>query len=353
VRSLAVAIIPLLAIAPTQEHPAPTGGPAKASARVALTIDAEEAELALALIEQRRADGALDESRWSRLAATAGYRRLKAREQSMGRPLEDAEFRKFLQQQGAATVAPLTATLAEWRRADLAAIGTRVLAYLPEEAKIRATVFPVVKPQSNSFVFETASNPAIFLFLDATMTRAQFENTVAHELHHIGFASLPARPPAEDAAVQSVREWAGAFGEGFAMLAAAGGPEVHPHADSKREDRERWDRDVARFDEDLARVERFFLDLLDKKFKTPDAARNAGFEFFGVQGPWYTVGWKMAVTVERRFGRPTLIRAMREPERLLATFDDAADELEDDEGIKLARWSPELLKRIGATAIPR
>src|SRR5262249_19976859 len=132
-------------------------------------------------------------------------------EQSMGRPLEDAEFKKFLQQQGVASVAPLAATLAEWRRSDLAAIGTRVLAYLPDEAKIRATVFPVVKPQSNSFVFETASDPAIFLYLDATMTRPQFENTVAHELHHIGFASLPPRPPAADAAVQSVREWAGAF----------------------------------------------------------------------------------------------------------------------------------------------
>jgi hypothetical protein len=228
-----------------------------------------------------------------------------------------------------------------------------VLAYLPEEARIHATVFPVVKPQSNSFVFEAASDPAIFLYLDATMTRAQFENTVAHELHHIGFSSLPPRPPAADAAVQSVREWAGAFGEGFAMLAAAGGPDVHPHADSKREDRERWDRDVARFDADLAKVERFFLDLLDRKFKTQDAASKAGMEFFGIQGPWYTVGWKMAVTVERRFGRPLLIRAMREPERLLATFNEAADELEDDEGIRLARWSPELLTRIGAKALER
>ena len=342
-----------IAAAARQEQPAAKSDAAEKPARVALTIDAQEAELALALIGHRDAGATLDESQWNRLAETAGYRRLKAREQSMGRPLEDAEFKKFLQQQKIESAAPLAATLAEWRKTDLAAIGARVLAYLPDEARIRATVFPVVKPQSNSFVFEPASDPAIFLFLDATMTRAQFENIVAHELHHIGFASLPARPPAADAAVQSVRDWAGAFGEGFAMLAAAGGPDVHPHADSKKEDRERWDRDVARFDLDLARVERFFLDLLDRKFKTPDAASKAGFEFFGVQGPWYTVGWKMAVTVERRFGRPTLIRAMREPERLLATFNEAADELEDDEGIRLARWSTDLLTRIGATALPR
>lgn len=357
-RSFTVAIAAVIAGAARQEQPPARGQAseepaAKPSARVALSIDAEEAELALALIEHRGDGATLDETLWKRLVATAGYRRLKAREQSMGRSLEDAEFRTFLQQQNAESAAPLAATLAQWRRADLAAIGARVLEYLPEEAKIRATVFPVVKPQSNSFVFEAATDPAIFLYLDATMTRAQFENTVAHELHHIGFASLPARTPAADAAVQSVRDWASAFGEGFAMLAAAGGPDVHPHADSKREDRERWDRDVARFDEDLAKVERFFLDLLDRKFKTPDAASKKGFEFFGVQGPWYTVGWKMAVTIERRFGRPTLIRAMREPERLLATFNDAADELEDDEGIKLARWSPELLTRIGAKALER
>jgi hypothetical protein len=358
--TLGAVVVPLalLALVARQEPPAAksqaTEGPAaKSPPRVALTIDAEEAELALALIEQRGAGGELDDAQCNRLVATAGYRRLKARELSMGRAFEDAEFKSFLQKEKVASVAPLAATLVEWRKADLAAIGTRVLEYLPEEAKIRATVFPVVKPQSNSFVFDAASDPAIFLYLDATMTRAQFENTVAHELHHIGFASLPARTPAADAAVQSVREWAGAFGEGFAMLAAAGGPDVHPHADSKREDRERWDRDVARFDQDLARVERFFLDLLDRKFKTPDAASKAGFDLFGVQGPWYTVGWRMAVTVERRFGRPLLIATMREPERLLATFNEAADELEDDEGIKLARWSPELLARIGATALPR
>ena len=56
--------------------------------------------------------------------------------------------------------------------------------------------------------------------------------------------------------------WMGAFGEGIAMLAAAGGPDVHPHAVSKAADRERWDRDAARFPEDLRKLEAFFRDLL-------------------------------------------------------------------------------------------
>jgi len=43
---------------------------------------------------------------------------------------------------------------------------------------------------------------------------------------------------------QAEASWIGAFGEGFAMLAAAGGPAIHPHAVSSPEERARWDKDV-------------------------------------------------------------------------------------------------------------
>lgn len=66
-------------------------------------------------------------------------------------------------------------------------------AHLPPEARIRATVHVVIKPRTNSFVFEVRTNPAIFLYLDPARTGPQFENTVAHELHHIGFASVQGR----------------------------------------------------------------------------------------------------------------------------------------------------------------
>src|SRR5439155_24325048 len=116
----------------------------------------------------------------------------------------------------------LRRTLAQWKKADLEAVALRVLDYLPADARIRATVFPVIKPLGNSFVFEPAAEPAIFLWLDPSLSRENFENTVAHELHHIGFASLPARKAEDGARVHTVLEWMSAFGEGFAMLAAAG-----------------------------------------------------------------------------------------------------------------------------------
>ena len=33
------------------------------------------------------------------------------------------------------------------------------------------------------------TDPAIFLYLDPTETKEEFENTLAHELHHIGYGS--------------------------------------------------------------------------------------------------------------------------------------------------------------------
>jgi hypothetical protein len=58
--------------------------------------------------------------------------------------------------------------------------------------------------------------------------------------------------------------------------------------------------------------------------------------FFGNQGPWYTVGWRMAVTIERRFGRSRLIDCIADDRLFLRTYNAAAD------GTPLPRWSTDL-----------
>jgi hypothetical protein len=269
----------------------------------------------------------------------------------MKRTFEDAEFQEFVMSDALLKRAQeLEATLAAWKRIDLEASARSVLGYLPAQARIRAKVFPVIKPKTNSFVFDVKNDPTIFLYVDPAVNAAQFANTVRHELHHIGLGSVGSESDAMlkdlPARAKQAAEWMGAFGEGMAMLAAAGGPDVHPHANSSAEDRARWDRDIANFGTDLRTLERFFLDVIDGQLKGEDTIRDKGFSFFGVQGPWYTVGWKMAAFVEQTYGRATLIDCMLDPRRLLATYNSAVKV--GKTGQRLPLWSRRLVRAIRA-----
>jgi hypothetical protein len=322
-----------------------------ASERIQLQLNTNEADAVLAILAKVAAGENIAESDWQPLFATEPYIRLKEREAAMKRDFTDDDFKQFvLSPDLAAKADALRTTLASWKKTDLQASALRDLDYLPSQATIRAKVFPVIKPKTNSFVFDTQSDPAIFLYLDPQESAAKFENTVAHELHHIGFpsvaslqeAKLKDLPPNVKAAV----DWMGAFGEGFAMLAAARSPDVHPHAVSSPEERAQWDHDMAGFNQDLITVQNFFLDVINKKFKNEDEIRGKAMEFFGTQGPWYTVGYKMAVIVEKQYGRATLIDCMVDPRELLSKYNVAAAKLNKQQKDQLALWSPELLKRI-------
>jgi hypothetical protein len=242
----------------------------------------------------------------------------------------------------------LRKTLSKWMETNVENIGKSVLRYLPDSARIKAKIYPVIKPATNSFVFDLDRDPAIFLYLDENLSREKFENTLAHELHHIGFGT--ACPPADaekeiDALPEGKRKvlrWTGAFGEGFAMLAAAGGPGIHPHEASEESERSRWDSDVVNFDSDLLKVQSFFLDLLAGKLSEREEIALAR-SFYGIQGPWYTVGWKMAVVIEEESGRPALIDCFCDGRKLLPAFNKAAAARNRRTGEELTRWDQKLL----------
>ncbi len=325
-----------------------------------MRVVTDEAEAVLAILARKRAGQTPTEADWRRVFASEGYVRLKKRETGMQRSFEDADFKTFaLSDKLTERAAALEETLNRWKRADVAAVARRAFRYLPVGARIRAKIYPVIKPRENSFVFEVGVDPAIFLYLDPAVSLEQFENTLAHELHHIGYGSSCPPKPAADAIsampqnVRTVVQWLGAFGEGFAVLAAAGGPDIHPHAVSRPEDRARWDRDMANFNEDLKKVEKFYLDILENRLSSEEEIRAAGFSFFGTQGPWYTVGWKMAVLIEKTYGRPRLIECMCDQRRLLPTYNQAAAEYNRTTRAPLALWSPSLVEAINKKSNPK
>ena len=316
---------------------------------VRVVMDTGQADSLLAILEKKNSGEPIHPADWESLFETAGYQRLAARETAMKRSFTRDQFEKFaLSPELASRRQDLSSTLARWKSVDVAAAARKALAYLPPNASIVATVFPVIKPQPNSFVFNQPA-PSIFLAIDPSVTPEQLGNKLAHELHHIGFASA-CPPPAASAdteklptAARAAFQWLSAFGEGFAMLAAAGGPEVHPHAVSNPEDRARWDSDMRHVDRDLEKLDRFFRDILEGRLEG-ERLNERGFSFFGIQGPWYTVGYRMAVTIERASGRDEMIRCFCDARRLPRAYNRALQNLHRGG----ARWSRRLLKELTA-----
>lgn len=312
----------------------------------------DEPEAVLSILDKRRAGQKVSESDWLRLFESEGYVRLKRRELGMKRSFEDEDFKTFVLSDALLERAPqLAETLARWRQANMDNAARLALAYLPKGARISAKIYPEIKPRENSFVYDIGTDPAIFLYLDPKKTKEQFENNVAHEMHHIGYGTAcPTKETSNEIShlpknTQTVLNWLQAFGEGFAMLAAAGGPDVNPHATSPAEERARWDKDVENFNEDLKRVEQFFLDVLGNRLTGGDVETKAS-TFYGIQGPWYTVGWKMATVIEKTYGRKRLVACMCDVRQLIPTYNRAALKHNRQSPDKLALWSEPLLKGI-------
>lgn len=343
---------------------APGAPPAPTPGAVDVQVDLDEAEAALAIMNAVASDAPVPDSAWTRLHAAAGYRRLAERERAIGRPFTDSAFAAFLRSDTLLARTPaLAAAVQRWRAVDVSGAARRAAAYLPAGLPLRATLLPVIKPRDNSFVWELDRDPAFFVYVDPSVGAAEQQNVIAHELHHVGLAAACRAPdaPLTDSVAgrrQTALQWLGAFGEGVAMLAAAGGPGVHPHATSADAVRVRWDRDVANAPADLARVATFLTRVLDGVV-TGDAARTEAMALHGEQGPWYTVGYVMARAVEAAHGRARLVDALCEPAALLAAYETAAAQLNagrrDPYASRagalpspLPRWPTALLVRLGA-----
>jgi hypothetical protein len=332
--------------------------PAAAGDRVQLTLDTSEADQALAILTIHSQGQPVPDAEWRKLFATAPYQRLKQRETAIGKKLRDRAaftddaFKLFLLSDALAPhTALLSTTIARWKRADLRKAAERVLAYLPADATIHAKVYPVLKPGVDGFVWDLSSDPAIFLYLQPNIRVVKFENNVAHELYHIGLASVGpvySRTIATlPAPARATAEWMSALGEGTAVLAAAGGPTADPHAASSAQERARWERGMGWFNDDLPVVDRFFQDVLNGAL-AGNAVQDKGRSFYGLQGPWFTLGYKMSSMVEERFGRQALIDAALDPRCLLVLYNRTAAEQNSAGKPTLPLWSADTLSGVQA-----
>ena len=321
--------------------------------RVHFKLDTSEAHSVLAILHKRAASQPVTDADWRKLFTSEPYIRLKKREASMHRDFTDDDFKQFVLTDALLHKAPqLQKTLDTWKKVDLVSVADRILPYLPSDAHVNASVYPVIKPKNNSFVFDTDTNPAIFLYLDPEQTLSAFENIVAHESHHIGFSDANKRydeqikdlPPN----AHKTAEWMGAFGEGLALLAAAGSADVHPMKDFPEDQRIRWDQDYKFVDQQLIETNQFFEDIITGGFARLEVADHEAFTFFGYRGPWYTVGYLMGSTVEKRFGRAVLNQCMADPRKLLVKYNEAATEHNATSADKLPLWSADVLKAVAA-----
>jgi hypothetical protein len=182
-----------------------------------------------------------------------------------------------------------------------------------------------------------------------TESPAQLANTLAHELHHIGLQAACPQPALlhADPAQRVLLRYLGAFGEGQAMLAAAGSPDIHPHAADDDTIRARWDRDVAHGTTDVAELSHFFTSVLDGRVTSADSVRRQATSYYGTQGPWYTVGWLMAATIEREAGRAALVGSLCDPTQFIVRYNEAARRA-NARGAALPTWDPGLLSRLEA-----
>jgi hypothetical protein len=343
-RAVAIVVPTLLAAGVRAQEPQHT---------VTVRIELDQADAVIALLEQRARGVDPGEAVWRRLESTTGYIRLKRRQESFGAEAFDARFREFVRSDDALRRLPvLREALGKWRGIDIAAAAERALAYLPDDVVLDATIYPVIKRTPNSFVFELDTDPAIFMYVDPDRSAAVLANTLAHELHHVGSAACPDPTGADtlDAPARRVVSWLSGFGEGMAVLAAAGGPDVHPHASSPSDAWAVWERDVANFATDVPRIERFFRQILAGELAEVEQ-RTQLFSFINTedvpQGAFYTAGWKMAALVERAQGREVVVRAVCDPRILLTAYNDVAHAHPRGDADPLPMWSEEFLRAVG------
>lgn len=308
----------------------------------------DQCEAALEVIEYNvTGNPALWDSSLEKLFNTKGYFWLKERELAMdelGQAFSDEEFKEFILSDNLKEqLYQLQAVLSKLRNLDMEKIVEKAQSYLPEDCPIDSYLIPLIKPLENSFVYQVDGKIAVFLYLNPQYTKAEMENIIIHELHHVGLGNIYKEIPSQikNPGLREIFRWTQALGEGYAMLAAAGGVDQHPVVyDSELKNM--WDKRMNSFADDFEQVNEFFIKLLKQELNEKNAMEK-GFEMFGIQGPWYTVGWQVAVTIEKIYGRKSFIECIANPLQQFTMFNNAVTTYNRVQKENLPTWSEKII----------
>jgi hypothetical protein len=106
----------------------------------------DEADAALAILDERARTGAVEPGSWERLWKSEGFVRLKKRSESFGAKDVEQGFRDFLTSgEPLSHARELRQALETWKHLDATAAARRAGAYLPPGIPLRVTIYPVIK----------------------------------------------------------------------------------------------------------------------------------------------------------------------------------------------------------------
>ena len=117
-----------------------------------------------------------------------------------------------------------------------------------------------------------------------------------------------------------------------------------------------WQERLNNLESDMRQLEAFLIDVAEGRTSGEDAQRR-GMAFVSTegvpQGAYYSLGWFMAVVVERRLGRAAVVAATCDHGRLLSDYQRVATKRSDERYADrpLPTWSKRLFEvlRFGQT----
>ena len=286
---------------------------------------------------------------WNSLFTTKGYQMLKQRGKDMDNNFADSGFKEFLlDEETSSYLENYKNSLNRFLDIDLDYLILKTKKYLPQSAEINTAIIPVIKPDPNSFVHSINNRLLLFIYLEPNISKDKLENKLIHEFHHIGLDDIYNKSDYSHLidSAQKMIEWTNAFGEGFAMLAAAGGIDKHPNNFSE-ESKKLWDKNMKNFNTDFKKIENFRLNILYDNFHNDKEIYNKGFEIMvnnGGQGSWYTVGYKVAKVIEKTANRKVLIDCMDDLTKLYTVYNELVLEYNKKKEENLKHFHNDIIK---------